>query len=175
MASSTPSITSLAIADDFFLNVLVPNYNSFFLYPSTFASVVNLGNSLYHFHEWIYDTYRAKLDIKYAQVFSSSGNFWAFIETQSSSFGYIRDMTNASKHVTIGKRPASTGMTHFANTHITVKGFGVGGYGLGKYGGAPDVTFDDGGRRISFDQCAKDLFNFWKSALEDVSGKIYVV
>lgn len=96
---------------------------------------------------------------------------------RNSNFGYVRDVTNASKHVIIGKpgfAPPSTGMTYIANTHIVSTGYGQGGYGQGRYGGGPPVVFEDAGKQISFDDCASQLFAYWKNLLGKLTGQTYV-
>jgi hypothetical protein len=54
--------TSLTCAEDYFLKVVKPNKESFFGAPSTFASAFNLATTLYHFHEWLFDEYKSKLE-----------------------------------------------------------------------------------------------------------------
>jgi hypothetical protein len=50
-------------------------------------------------------------------------------------------------------------MRHIANTHIVSTPYGVGGYGVARFSG-PKVIFDASGKQISFDDCAKALFNY---------------
>jgi hypothetical protein len=167
-----PQVGSLSTSADYFLNVLHPNALTFFRNPSTFASALNLATSLYHFHEWLFQGYKSGLETELRKQFGGAGAFWKEVETVDSDFGYIRDVANASKHVTIGgagRRP-STGMGHIANTHIIVTGYGEGPYGAGRYGGGPSVVFDDQGTQISFDSCATKLFDYWKHLLEKLQG-----
>src|SRR5690606_27306023 len=145
----------------YFTKVLKPNKEAFFGGPSTFASAVNFATALYHFHEWLFHEFKPQLETEFKTTFSSKGAFWQTVQASDARFGYIRDVTNASKHVAIGGpgHPApSTGMTHIANTHIVSVGYGEGGYGQGRYGGGPNVVFDDAGNQISFDDCAQALF-----------------
>lgn len=65
-------------------------------------------------------------------------------------------------------------MSHIANTHVVAVGFGQGGYGQGRYGGGPNVVFDDSGNQISFDVCAQELFDYWKTLLESLTGRVYL-
>jgi hypothetical protein len=142
--------TSLTCAEDYFLKVLKPNMESFFGAPSTFASAFNLATTLYHFHEWLFDEYKSKLEGELNSTFSGKGAFWQSVQQTNPKFGYIRDVTNASKHVKIGGTghpPPSTGMTHMANTQIISTGYGQGGYGQGPYGGVNRPGFA-GGRLV---------------------------
>jgi hypothetical protein len=68
-----------------------------------------------------------------------------------------------------GKPRPSTGMTHIANTAIVVTAYGHGAYGAGRYGGGGSAVFADKGRLISFDQCAGQLFEFWRDLLAKIS------
>lgn len=83
-------------------------------------------------------------------------------EQACTKFGYIRDIANASKHVTIGKYPTLNGMSHMANTHQITTSYGQRGYGQRSWGGRPDVVFVDSGSQISFDDCANELFTYWR-------------
>jgi hypothetical protein len=169
-------MTQLNGAEDYFFQVINPNKEAFLSHPSTFSTALNFATSLFHFHEWLYEYFRPELEVQFGQTLSSPGVLWGLVEQAGQNFGYIRDITNASKHVAIGQgnHKASTGMSHIANTHIVSTGYGMGGYGQGRYGGAPSVVFDDGGAQISFDQCAADLFEYWKKLLESLTGKFYL-
>jgi hypothetical protein len=159
---------------DYFAHVLKPNKEAFFGSPSTFAAAFNLATSLYHFHEWLFDEFKQQLETEFGETFRTKGAFWQVVEAADTRFGYVRDVTNASKHVKIGGRgvaPPSTGMSHIANTHIITTGYGEGGYGSGRYGGGPSVVFDDSGSQISFDDCAAALFDYWESLLARVPAR----
>lgn len=168
-------MTQLNSAEDYFLEVLKPNRDRFFQGPSTFVAALNLATSLYHFHEWLWAFHRPDVQKHLGKSIQSSGGLWNIVEQSNPYFGYIRDLTNASKHVMIGQgqHKTSTGMTHIANTHIITTAFGVGGFGQGSFGGGPNVVFDDGGAKISFDTCAGDLYLFWKNLLEKITGRAY--
>ncbi|SOE18217.1 hypothetical protein SAMN05877838_3135, partial [Hoeflea halophila] len=166
--------TSLSHAEDYFLEVLTPNKKAFFNTSSTFATALNLATSLFHFHEWLFDEFRPDLEIHYGIPLSSKGRFWQITQNSNSKFGYIRDVTNASKHVRIGGagHQTSTGMTHIANTHIVAAGWQVDGLEEGGHGG-DSIVFDDGGNQIIFDDCARELFDHWQTLLQSLTGKLY--
>lgn len=147
--------------------------DTFFGEPSNFATAINLATSLFHLHEWLFDGFQSQLEQHFNAQFSGAGQFWKAVENTSPKFGYIRDVTNASKHVKIGRFPTLTGMSDMANTHLITTGYGQGGYGEGKYGGGPDVVLDNSGSKISFDDCAKELFAFWATLLQQLTGKVY--
>ena len=159
--------TNLKNAADYFAHVVKPNNDAFFGAPSTFANALNLATALYHFHEWLFYSFQSELDADFNTTFSSPYKFWETVQATDTRFGYIRDVTNASKHISIGglgKRKPSTKMTHIANTHIVSTPYGGGGYGSGRYGGS-NVIFDESGAQISFDDCARALFNYWDQLL----------
>ncbi|MFY9696736.1 MAG: hypothetical protein WAK34_00155 [Rhodoplanes sp.] len=176
-ADTGPQAQALTGAEAYFLEVLMPNKRAFFEAPSTFVTALNLATALYHFHEWLFDEFKPQLEAELGMTFASKGAFWQAVQTSDPRFGYIRDLTNASKHVKIGGRghpPPSTGMTHIANTHIVSTGYGQGGYGSRRYGGGPNVMFDDAGQQISFDDCATALYSYWKSLIEKMTRKIFL-
>ncbi|NUJ81167.1 hypothetical protein HUN39_14205 [Methylocystis sp. FS] len=163
----------LSDAGSYFEYVLKPNKEAFFGAPSNFASTVNLASSLFHFHEWMYKSFKSRLEAEFNTIFPTAGTFWGVVEGTDPRFGYIRDVANASKHVKIGEhgRPRpSTGAHHMANTHIVVLGYGQGGYGTGPYGGGLQVVVEDSGRLVSFDDCAQALFDYWDQLLRKLAG-----
>jgi hypothetical protein len=95
-------MTNLNEAASYFAHVVKPNKDAFFETSSTFANALNLATALYHFHEWLFYSFRSGLKTKFNATFSSAGKFWSAVEKKDKRFGYIRDVTNASKHVSIG-------------------------------------------------------------------------
>ncbi|RAR99343.1 hypothetical protein [Ensifer adhaerens] len=168
------NVKNLTTPDDYFRDVVIPNKEAFFGGPATFATAINLATSLFHLHEWLHDGCRPKLEKHFGQTFRTPGDFWNAVQKTNTEFGYIRDVTNASKHVKIGKFPTSTTMSHIANTHLIHTGYGQGGFGTAKYGGGPDIVFDDAGSQISFDDCAAELFAYWERLMMQITGFVYV-
>jgi hypothetical protein len=81
--------TSLTCAEDYFLKVLKPNKESFFGAPSTFASALNLATTLYHFHEWLFEEYKSKLESELNSTFSGKGAFWQSVPVRAGCGGKI--------------------------------------------------------------------------------------
>ena len=92
---------NLSSAVDYFAQVVKPNKDAFFGAPSTFANALNLAIALYHFHEWLFDGFQSKLEAEFGTTFSRPADFWRTVQATDARFGYIRDVTNASKHVSI--------------------------------------------------------------------------
>jgi hypothetical protein len=175
MSDEAQGVQILSGCEDYFFKILKPNKNAFFETTSEFSSAINFATSLFHFHEWLFDEFKPALEQHYNTTFSTKGNFWKAVEVTNPNYCYIRDVTNASKHVKIGgpgNAPTSTGMSHIANTHIVATGYGQ-SYGQG-YGGGPKVVFDDAGNQISFDRCAQELFDYWEQLLQTLTGKIFL-
>ncbi|MDV6329380.1 hypothetical protein [Asticcacaulis sp. 201] len=151
----------------YFDQVARPLFERFMGEPSTFANAFAMTNALFHLHEWVHAFNRTEIEAKYSEAYQSPGAFWQRVEAEVPQAGYIRDLTNASKHVSIGKHPTSTGMTHIANTVIKSISYGEGAYGEGRYGGA-SVKMEDSGDEISLDSCASDLMNFWQKLIDEL-------
>src|SRR5215813_1828533 len=100
----TSATLNLRGAADYFAHVVRPNKDAFFGAPSTLATALNLATALYHFHEWLFDEFKVELEAEFGTTFSGKGAFWQAVEKADPRFGYLRDVTNASKHVTIGGR-----------------------------------------------------------------------
>lgn len=64
-------------------------------------------------------------------------------------------------------------MSHIANTHIVTKGFDTTGFDDDKFGGEPHVIFSDSGNEINFDECADELYRYWRDILTNITGQNY--
>jgi hypothetical protein len=150
---------------DFFDEVTRPNYEDFFNTPSSFKTAFSLAMSLFNLHEWIFIFNKDDVETKYGKKFTKPGELWEEVETQVPEAKFIRDLSNASKHVTLTIKP-STSMTHIANTEIQISSYGSSGYGQGRFS-APSVVFHNSGDVIYLDDCAKKLFDFWESLVDE--------
>lgn len=145
---------------DFFDEIALPNRTDFFNSPSSFKTAFALAMSLFNLHEWVFEFNKADVEVEFGKVFAKPGDLWQEVERQVPEAKFIRDFSNASKHVKLTIQP-STSMTHITNTEIQTVGYGEGGYGQGRYS-APSVLFHDGSNKIYFDDCANKLFDFWE-------------
>ena len=153
------SSQTLTTAHDFFEQVLKVNYGRFNSSASSFATAFNAAVSLFHFHEWLFKSKKSELQVKYARIFETKGDFWRFVEQQVPAARYVRDVANASKHVELKINP-STSMSHVANTAIVT-------VGSGQYS-APSIIMKDGSNDVSFDACAQALYQFWDQLVTDL-------
>lgn len=151
---------------DFFEEVTRPNYNEFFSTPSSFKTAFGLAMSIYNICEWIFEFNQTDVEKKFGKAFGKANDFWKEVESIVPEAAFIRDLSNASKHVKLTINP-STMMTHIANTYLQTSTYGSGGYGQGRYS-ACAVVFHEGGRIVYFDDCAKKLFEFWEDLINDL-------
>lgn len=155
---------------DFFEEVTRPNYNDFFASPSSFRTAFSLSMSLFNINEWLYEYNKADVEAKFGKAFSSAGQLWEEVQNQVPDAKFIRDLSNASKHVKLTIRP-STSMTHIANTEIQTSTYGGGvKYGQGRYS-QPSVVFHDQGNVIYLDDCARKVFAFWEALIDEFYPK----
>jgi hypothetical protein len=152
---------------DFFEEITKPFFHDFFSQNSTFKNAFGLAMSLFNIHEWVFEFDKAKIETKYNQTFSGPGSFWKKVESLVPEAKYIRDLSNASKHVRLTIRP-STSMTHIANTSISISGWGNAGFDATRYGSQPTVTMADGTLDVSLDECAKKVFSYWETLIEEL-------
>jgi hypothetical protein len=159
--------TTLTSSRLYFDEVLEPNRRAYFDGPVTFASAFNFAASLFHFHEWLFADHKDQLINRFG--LKPDGikprAFWLKVQEVNSSFGYIHDVANASKHVAL-TRP-STALNNISQTALQSVGYGKGAFGVGRYS-RPNFVLLDGDKTISFDECATAMFAYWRGLLEEL-------
>ena len=111
--------------------------------------------------DWVWKSYDSKqLGQRLGVKLSNKSAFNEHIKCKCPAFKYMRDVANASKHVSLSS--ASTQAKHIKDTGLS--GWGEGGYGLGRYGGS--IMIDDGGKKVYFEEVAKEVYCYWKNLLE---------
>lgn len=129
--------------------------------------------SLHHFHEWLSHDFKRELEMdEYFGAFGKKGTLWSKVEPTNPKFGYVRDVANASKHVKYSQSKPSTGVKSITHVHITDRPYDTGNFCQGRFGG-PNALIEDNGKQIYFDECASELYDYWKALLERLTGKIY--
>lgn len=159
-------VTTLDNPKDFFNEVTKPAYSQFINTPSTFHTAFSVAMGLFNICEWVFEYNKTEIEAKFGKTYPKPSSFWQEVETQVPEAKFVRDLSNASKHVKLTIRP-STSMTHIANTSIIVVGWGEGGWGQNRYGGQGSVTMKDGSSDVSLDDCVKRLYAFWESLIEE--------
>jgi hypothetical protein len=157
---------SLTDAKEYFEQIVKGNVEAFLEAPSTFRNAFNAATSLFHQHEWLFDSKQPDLNKKYGQTFNKKSDFWKHVETLEPKATYIRDLANASKHVKLTIRP-STSMTHIANTFIMTSSSVTPPPNAASYS-AGSVKMKDNGQDIFLDDCVKDLRKFWECLIGDL-------
>ncbi len=156
-------IIRLQTAEDFFKRVTKPGYDTFMNEPSSFINVFAMAMGLFNISEWFFELHRQEIEAYCGCAFTSASKLWEHVESVVPEAAYIRDLSNASKHVVLKKNP-STDAKHVANTFITPSYYGTGYYDSGTYGRNP-VRMDENGATVSVDDCALKVFNFWAAAV----------
>jgi hypothetical protein len=169
LRASGTLIHVLDSASKYYSEILKPEHDEFFAARSTLRSAFNLATNLFHFHEWLFDSHRVQLEAYFGKTLETAGAFWAEVERVDSRFGFIRDLSNSSKHVRLTRRP-STSMTHVANTFVEVGAFDSAAFDRSAFDTAR-VKMKDGPANVEFDDCARALFRYWT----DLSGKLGVI
>ncbi len=159
-------IVKLGNTKDFYDHVLKPNFDNFMNSPSTFQTAINMVMSLFHIRDWVFKVDKLQVEQILGVSFSDEYAVWRHVEFVCPKAGFIRDVANASKHVTLD-RQSSTSMSHIANAAIVSVGYGEGGYGQGRFS-APSVMMEDGSGHVSLDECAKEVYQFWS----DLVGRL---
>lgn len=158
----------------YFEHVLTPNAELFFGQSRTPASTINLVTSLFHFHEWLHREFKEKLLLKYGAEAKTPGDFWRCVQKTNPDFGYIRDMTNGSKHVELeakGKGGPSTEMRGIGEFAMEKRGFGRGAFGRRGFGGGPDPIVTVGDRTAELYPISKQLLAYWSDLLLELEGQ----
>lgn len=104
------------------------------------------------------------------RVFAKSdvGAFRRELATRHPSFGLIRDVADAHKHLKLNRNDRV--LTSAGQTVLGSLGFGEAEYGLGSFGGSEEVVIElDSGQRRHFSGILEDVVAMWEAML---SGRV---
>jgi hypothetical protein len=152
---------TIATAKEYFDEVVGYNLEAYKAKLTSLPAAYNLANTLFSMHEWVWDSYGNKLEPLLEVKLGNKGALNAHMQSKCPAFNYMRDVANASKHVTLTKNP-STQATHIKNTAVT--GWGESGFGMGNFGGS--IMIDDGGTKVGFENKADEVHKYWKTLLD---------
>lgn len=141
-------------ARDYFDFVVLHNLNEYKSKPDFLPVAFNLSNSLFNMCEWMWHTYGRRLGIDICK----RNDYVGYAVKSCPNFGYIRDLANASKHVTLNT--PSTQMISASDAVSVGSGFGEGGFGIGKFSRG-SVFIGAGGAKVDFENAADEVFEFW--------------
>ncbi|MGB5863822.1 MAG: hypothetical protein WBG95_05940 [Sulfitobacter sp.] len=157
---------TIKTARDYFEQVISFNLTQYDERPSSLPAAYNLANALFSMHEWVWETYEEKLEAELGIILSSKSAFNHHIQTACPAFRYMRDLANASKHVSL--HSASTQAKHISDTSAIESKWGEGVWGVSKYGRGV-VVIDDDGTKVDFENSAKEVHEYWFKMLAKLS------
>jgi hypothetical protein len=154
-------------AEKYYEEVLKPQQDEFLGASPTFRAGISLASSLFHFHEWLHKYRRLDLERVLGKHLDKPADLWREVEAADKArFGYVRDVANASKHVSLDRHP-STPMTHAADV---ARHGGVYSRGFSRGFDVTRLTINAGDAQIDFEECTTALFNYWTRLLHRLSA-----
>jgi hypothetical protein len=144
---------------EFFRRILEPDYRAFLAAPTDLRLAFHAASSLFHLRDWV----AAAKGLKGAAL-------QADLEARCDSFGVIRDVANAGKHLLLDKYP-STNMRQAGEARlqdIATGGYGAGPGGYGHamaYGSVPAIVIAPDG--VIFGRAASEVHKMWTEYLDD--------
>lgn len=160
-------MATIATASDYFEQVLGYNLQQYKAQPTCLPAAYNLAGSLFSMHEWVWDSYGNKLEQHLGVKLGSAAALNTHTQSNCLAFKYMRDVANASKHVSLSK--ASTQATHITDTTAIESKWGEAAYGVSKYGRGV-VVIDDGGTKIDFENAADEVVEYWCELLDELES-----
>jgi hypothetical protein len=114
--------TVIKTPDEFFKWIVQPDYEAFSAASTDLRLALHLAASLFHLRDWVA-----------AAKGLNPGDLQTDLQSRCKSFGVIRDVANASKHLVLLKKPSTkvSGIGDVQLTEIGPSGYdvGPGGYG----------------------------------------------
>jgi hypothetical protein len=155
-------MVTIATAREYFDQVVAYDLDHYKAQPSSLPAAYNLAGSLFSMHEWVWDSYGDKLELQLGVKLRNAFALNSHTQSNCPEFKYIRDVANASKHVSLIN--ASTQATHITDTTAIESTFGGGVFGGSKFGRGV-VVIDDDGTKIDFENTADKVYSYWEHML----------
>jgi hypothetical protein len=146
-------------ASEYFEHIVAFNVSQYKIHPSSLPAAFNLASCLFSMHEWMWNTYGKAL----GENLDSAKDFNAHVQAECDAFKYIRDLANASKHISLTS--PSTQATHITDTSSIQSKYDEGVYGGSKYGRGV-VVINDGDKKVDFEAIADTVLLLWREQLE---------
>ncbi|SDX26564.1 hypothetical protein SAMN04488001_2801 [Litoreibacter albidus] len=162
------TVKELVNLGDYFELIVQEDYTD---YKSSISlrKCVHLAQSLFHMADWAFSHERAALESLEGRRFESEKDIYPHLALGSSSFGLIRDIANASKHVNLSGKP-STNIKNVTDLKIETSAFGEGTFGTARYGGINPIAFD-GDRVVYLDEHMHEVFQYWLDFTNTISTR----
>jgi len=151
-------MATVATAREYFEQVVTYNLQQYKSQPASLPAAFNFASSLFSMHEWMWHTYGNVLGAN----LRNASDFNKHVQSTCPAFKYIRDLANASKHVSLSS--PSTKATHITDTTAIESKWGEAVYGVSKYGRGV-VVIDDGGTKVDFENTADEAYKYWEGML----------
>ncbi|SFR38126.1 hypothetical protein SAMN04488002_1012 [Litoreibacter janthinus] len=151
------SVFSVRCLSDYFKEVVEKDYHK---YNSSISlgSCIHLAQGLFHMADWTFTYQKSLLESLEKMRFKSEKDIYPHLANKNRSFGIIRDIANASKHVSL--RKPSTDIKNASDLKVESRGYGMGTFGDGRYGGVNPVVSD--GNQIEYlDIHMRAVFQYW--------------
>ena len=158
-------MVTIATAHDYFEQVVGYNLQQYKAQPTSLPAAFNLASTLFSMHEWVWDSYGSKLEQHLGVKLGGAAALNTHTQSNCPAFKYMRDVANASKHVSLSK--ASTRVTHIKDTTAIESRWGEPVYGVSKYGRGV-VVIDDGGTKVDFERAGDEVYVYWRDLLREL-------
>lgn len=160
---------------EFWTNVVCPDYTDFMAKINDLRLAFHCAISLFHMADWIYETHKTAIDSTFMFKDRRTGaptpvsrvsEFANAISDTYPDFELIRQIANTAKHLKLSSTsPHPNAPSHAANTAVQSTGYGQGGFGQGPFGGTPRVMLANhpGQPDFEFSTIATSVFNMWQA------------
>lgn len=155
-------MATVATAREYFDQVVAYNVQQYKSQPTSLPAAFNLAGSLFSMHEWMWHTYGSAL----GGSLRNAHDYNSHIQTACPAFKHMRDLANASKHVSLSS--PSTQATHITDTSAVESVIGEAIIGVSKIGRGV-VVIDDGGTKVDFENTADEVLEYWEEVLKKLS------
>jgi hypothetical protein len=163
---------------DFKTSVVEQDYDDFKADKSNLRKAWHCAGSLFHLHEWVYETHKVSIDAKYTykydrgtiQPVTSASHFANSLGQAQPNFQLIRGIANASKHVALSTPPPGRALppgmpSHAANTRVGGGAFQAGTFSNGFQVG--EVMLEATPNDLLFGDIAESVMNMWNQLFKD--------
>jgi hypothetical protein len=157
---------------NFKTSVVEPDYEEFKADKSNLRRAWHCAGSLFHLHDWVYQTRKTSIETKYTykddhgidQPVTKVEHFANSLGQTHPNFQLIRGIANASKHFVLHSPPPGRvlppGMpSHAANTYVAGGAFQPGAFSNAFQVG--EVLLEATPNNLPFSEIAESVMNMW--------------
>jgi hypothetical protein len=145
-------------AREYLDKIVVPDFEEFESDTTSLRKAFHCAQSLFHLHDWVFQDHKPTFsDCSDEKCLSQK------LAAESRDFAIIRDIANASKHMSLR---GGVILDRADAVSIQSTTFGEGPYGVGPYGGSPRVRIRIDDHDEEFQTLAKNTLNMWLKMFE---------